>query len=377
MKKKAIMIGAGQIGRGFIGQMLADSGFEVVFMDVAQALVDGINTAGSYQVYLLGEETTGPRTITGVRAVNSTSAEAAEEFRDAALVATACGPNVLPKIAPLIAEGIRKRQSADNREPMDVIACENMTGGSRTLKGYVYEQLNIQEQEFCEVCIGFPNCEVSRIVVPTKDLPPLAVKVEKYKEWIVDSAAAVSDLSMIKGLELSTNVEAYVARKIFSLTGHAMLGYLGYAAGHKTISEAVYDYDIFQTVWGALKECAAAWSARYGLCESEFMDYCALMLIRFADQRVADPVTRPAREPIRKLALTERFFGPAQSAVQYGIEPKYIMEGIKAACAYQNPEDTEAVLLQKMIREKGIIGALCSITGLPQDHVLMRMLSNA
>ena len=80
---------------------------------------------------------------------------------------------------------------------------------------------------------------------------------------------------------------------------------------------------------------------------------------------------------MRKLALTERFFGPAQSAVQYGIEPKYIIKGIKAACDYQNPEDAEAVRLQEMIRKNGITGALCRITGLPQNHVLMRMLSNA
>ena len=33
-KKTAVMYGAGNIGRGFIGQVFVDSGFEVVFIDI-------------------------------------------------------------------------------------------------------------------------------------------------------------------------------------------------------------------------------------------------------------------------------------------------------------------------------------------------------
>ena len=371
MGGKAIMIGAGQIGRGFIGQMLSVSGYEVVFMDVAQDLIDSINETGGYQVFLLGEEDS-PQHITGVRAVNSSSPLAKDEFRDAALAATACGPNILPKVAPLIAEGIRARITSGNTQPMDIIGCENMSGASETLKGFVYGMLSPEEQSFADQYIGFPNCEVSRIVVPTKGLPPLAVKVEKYKEWIVDSSSAKTDLQCIDGLELSENVDAYMARKIFSLTGHAMLGYLGYVAKHKTIWQAVYDYDIYKEVYGALRECSAAWSAKYSLPEMEFMDYCTLMLVRFADQWVSDPVTRPAREPIRKLSVNERFFGQALTACEYGIEPQHIMTGVKAVCAYDNPEDAEAVRLQEMISSRGVVASLCEITGLPETHALMK-----
>lgn len=41
--QRAIMIGAGNIGRGFIGALLAKSGYQVLFADVNQSIIDAIN----------------------------------------------------------------------------------------------------------------------------------------------------------------------------------------------------------------------------------------------------------------------------------------------------------------------------------------------
>lgn len=46
------MYGAGNIGRGFIGQLFYESGYEVSFIDVNMNVIDKLNSDGGYPVYI-------------------------------------------------------------------------------------------------------------------------------------------------------------------------------------------------------------------------------------------------------------------------------------------------------------------------------------
>ena len=59
---KAVHFGAGNIGRGFVGLLLHEAGYEVVFSDVAAPLVDAINAASEYTVHEVGVSVKG-RTV--------------------------------------------------------------------------------------------------------------------------------------------------------------------------------------------------------------------------------------------------------------------------------------------------------------------------
>ena len=54
--KKAIHFGAGNIGRGFIGELLVRSGYEVTFVDVNKELVDLINARRAYDIKIVGDK---------------------------------------------------------------------------------------------------------------------------------------------------------------------------------------------------------------------------------------------------------------------------------------------------------------------------------
>ncbi|MDF2554537.1 MAG: mannitol-phosphate 5-dehydrogenase, partial [Microbacterium sp.] len=67
---KAVHFGAGNIGRGFVGLLLHEGGYEVVFSDVSAGLVDAINAVDAYTVHEVGDGGVDVE-VTGFRAINS------------------------------------------------------------------------------------------------------------------------------------------------------------------------------------------------------------------------------------------------------------------------------------------------------------------
>ena len=53
---KAVVYGGGNIGRGFLGQLLYNSGFETVFVDVNRELIDKLNETRSYPIKIVSNE---------------------------------------------------------------------------------------------------------------------------------------------------------------------------------------------------------------------------------------------------------------------------------------------------------------------------------
>src|SRR5690625_2696323 len=108
MMKKAVHFGAGNIGRGFIGLLLYQSGYETIFIDVNEQLIDALNNSGKYKVVLAAKEST-EQIVENVSGINSQIDEAKviEAIVEADIITTAIGPNVLPFISKLLAKGLR------------------------------------------------------------------------------------------------------------------------------------------------------------------------------------------------------------------------------------------------------------------------------
>ena len=69
--KKAVHFGGGNIGRGFVAEFLHESGYEVVFVDVIDSLIETLQKTTSYEVTEIGPEGETKFTIDNFRAINS------------------------------------------------------------------------------------------------------------------------------------------------------------------------------------------------------------------------------------------------------------------------------------------------------------------
>jgi len=373
----AVHFGAGNIGRGFIGQLLNQAGYEVVFVDVNQTLVDELNRRQAYDVQLATPGT--PKSaVRGVRAISGQDSEAvAQTIARADLVTTAVGPHILRHIAGTIAQGISLRLK-ENSRPLNVIACENMIGGSAELKHHVCEYLSAEELGEAKGRIAFPNAAVDRIVPLQQHADKLLVTVEPFFEWVVDQSQIAGETPAIEGVTYVQDLTPYIERKLFTVnTGHAVTAYLGYLYGYATIDEALRDEEIRSAARGALQETGALLLEKYEFGKETHDAYVEKILGRYANPMLADHVTRVARSPIRKLSANDRLVGPALQCVERGLSAEHLGLAIAAALLFDYAEDPEATQIQADRLEHGVAHALRSYTGIPEGNPLEQIVLGA
>lgn len=376
---KALHFGAGNIGRGFIGKLLADAGVEVVFADVNQQVLDALNQRHQYPVRVVGEQAQ-VETVSGVSAVHSSSDEVVALIASVDLITTAVGPQILERIAPAVARGLVKRHDSGNTRPLNIIACENRVRGTSQLKQHVLNALEPQFHAWVEQQVGFVDSAVDRIVPPAEagSDDPLAVTVESFSEWIVDKTQFKGVPPTLAGMELTDNLMAFVERKLFTLnTGHAITAYLGQLAGHQTIRDAILDPAVRQVVKGAMEESGAVLINRYGFDAQKHAAYINKILQRFENPYLHDDVERVGRQPLRKLGEGDRLIKPLRGTLEYGLGHANLVKGIAAAMHYRSDQDPQAKEWAALLADVGAAAALAKVSGLDEESEVVAQVVNA
>ncbi|MCR2801758.1 MULTISPECIES: mannitol-1-phosphate 5-dehydrogenase [unclassified Microbacterium] len=366
---KAVHFGAGNIGRGFVGLLLHEGGYELVFSDVAADLVDAINAADSYTVHEVGEGGT-DKVVTNFRAINSQTDPQAviDEVATADIVTTAVGPTVLRFVAPHIVAGIAMRDPA--LPPLKVMACENAINATDLLR----DEIRAQAEDGWDAIAGhavFANTAVDRIVPAQAPGEGVDVTVEPFFEWAIEAPPFGGELPSIPGAHFVDDLAPYIERKLFTVnTGHAATAYFGARAGVDTIAAALEESEIVAAVARALSETSALLVAKHGLNPDDLTDYRETILRRFANPALPDTVWRVGRQPLRKLSRHERFVGPAAEAAERGLAVDGLVAAMGAALEFDDPEDPQSVDMQRLLREQDAATFTASVTGLDSDHPL-------
>ncbi|MFS2090223.1 mannitol-1-phosphate 5-dehydrogenase [Paenarthrobacter nicotinovorans] len=366
---KAVHFGAGNIGRGFVGLLLHEAGYEVVFADVADALISQLAEASSYDVHEVGENPA-VKTVEGFRALNSAAQEAAvvEEIATADVVTTAVGPHILKFVAPVIARGLAARPA--DLPPLQVMACENAINATDLLHTEIRAAWDDSAGDLDAVAV-FANTAVDRIVPNQAPGQGLDVTVETFYEWVIDRTPFGGNAPSIPGATFVDELGPYIERKLFTVnTGHASAAYFGYGAGLEKISDAMADPAVAAKVRAVLEETKELLVAKHGFVEAEQEAYVQKILQRFSNPHLPDTVNRVGRAPLRKLGRHERFVGPAAELAERGVTPVALLEAMSAALRFDDGADDEAVELARMLSELDAAAVVERVTELPPKHPL-------
>lgn len=375
--KEAVHFGAGNIGRGFIGLLLNQSGYHVTFLDVSDLVINELKSRHSYTVELVAENVSRIQ-VDGVDGLNSKTDGALVKaaLLKADLITTAVGPNILPIVAKQLVDVFETKANENTDQWVNVIACENTIGGSAQIYAALLPLLSDKAKAYLSAHVGFPNAAVDRIVPNQVNADPLLVKVEPFYEWVVDQNTIKGELT-IEGMHQSKILDAYIERKLFTVnTGHATIAYAAYQKGYETIQQAMKDPAIVKLVSGVLNETGALLVVKHGFNAQEQASYIEKTLNRFRNPFMSDEVVRVGRSPLRKLSPQDRFIKPLRECVQRNLPTVHLEITIANAMKYDYTGDDEALKLQSLIKEKGARQALTDLSGLGSTEACIDRIIN-
>lgn len=343
MTRTAVHFGAGNIGRGFIGLVLHESGYDIVFSDVNGQLIDQLNAAGTYRVHEVGAEAK-VHIVDRYRAINSAEneADAVAAVAAADVVTCAVGVGILKFIAPVIAKGLAAR--AEDAPKAVVMACENAINATDILR----EAVLAQDPTVADKAI-FANTAVDRII-PAVDAEGVDVVVEDFSEWAIERGPFGGNEPKLAGAHFVDDLGPYIERKLFTVnTGHATAAYWGSLEGERSIASALKNPKVRAEVDAVLAETSALLIAKYGFSREEHQEYVDRTIQRFENPDLPDTPVRIGRQPLRKLGRHDRFVQPAYELAEREMSNDALIRAIGAGLRFRADSDPQSQELHELL----------------------------
>ncbi len=313
MKPQFVQWGAGNIGRSFIGQVFANSGYGVTFVDIDTTLINALNETSSYVVQFVSGSDIKELVIEGVCALDARDQEKVDEaIAQAELMGVSVGKNVWPHIASSLALAIVARHKQKPDTPIDIILAENIHHASSFVSSLLLSHLPTGFP--FTTYVGLVETSIGKMVPIQEKGDPLTLRSEPYNELIVDKEGFLQPIPHITDLYPVTPIDAYVDRKLFIHNlGHATAAYLGYSRhpDKPLIADVLEDTEVVLLVRKAMMQSSEVLLKHYPavFTRASLTEHIDDLLSRFTNKALGDTIFRVGRDLTRKLRFDDRLMG--------------------------------------------------------------------
>ncbi len=317
---EVIILGAGAIGRGFLPWIFGPDTYDFVFVDTNQELIKRLNQRKQYKSYRIKSNKL-EEMIVPVKKAYLHSEFPASKYSNATAVFMSVGPRNC-----LTAANVLKGMKCP------IILCENDPQSVQIVRNTL---------NYDKVYFGVPDVITSNTAsaeILAKD--SLSVISEDGVLFIDQRAKGIrGNINFCDMAELN---KQWIAKLYLHNTSHCIAAYLGALVGVHYIHESMEKPEIKKIVKGAMSEMLTSLKLKWDI-PHPFLDWYAEKEIqRFCCKLLYDPVSRVAREPLRKLELRGRLIGAAQICLSLGFIPKNILIGITSALLFENQQDADS-----------------------------------
>ena len=367
-----VLFGAGRIGRSFIAQLFSRGGFEIVFIDINNELIEELNRCGNYNLIIRGadEEVLNIKNVRGVFAGDEQ--KTVKEIANSRILAVSVGQNGLKHVIPLIAKGLIERYKINKESALDIIIAENL----RNAADYFYSDLEkiLPENYPLQEMVGLVETSIGKMVpiITAKDLEKdiLQVIAEPYNTLILDKKGFINPIPEIEGLAPKEHMSAWFDRKLFLHNlGHASAAYLGYLYNPDFvyIYEALSIREIHNLVRNTMLQAADILLKKYPkeFTFKSLTDHIDDLLMRFQNKALRDTIFRVGCDLQRKLGPHDRLSGAIKLAIELKLPYDKILFALVSGCRFRAKDENGKMLEEDMdfanLYEQGIDYVLSGI----------------
>ncbi|EOH97504.1 2-dehydropantoate 2-reductase N-terminal domain-containing protein [Enterococcus pallens] len=338
--KRALIIGAGNIGRGVVGYLLKEAGYQLSFYDLNTEALETMQQNGGYSVFVADGETSERHEINTFEIIPPD--RLTEALIDHEFVFCCVYEGAFQSIANHLAEALRQKMKL-----MNIMLCVNSLGAPQKFRAFVEDALDEDKKIDFQKTVG-----INQVMVLSAGLPLSEAQLEKYPYAVmitanphleIDGLSFKGEQPQIPQVAFVSNAEGRIYRKVYvGNMRHVMAGFIGDAQHMTFVCEAQQDSKIRSYLIGAFEEAHEAISAKYTFDPVEDQEWVAYMQEKLT-QNVKDPIQRVTANPAVKLGAEERFIGPAKLCLAYNILPFYITLGVAYGLRYLQKEDQRTV----------------------------------
>lgn len=363
MQRKVLIIGAGRIGKGYIGEEFEKNNWNVVFLDKDPKVIDNL-AKGSYQVRIANHTQVYDRTVSKYRQIlTSEHHKEIDDFLSADIVMIPVYPEDLKDIFEYLIFDFNAMAKRKPDKQLDIVLLTNKVYLVKKIYRLLEKSTSSELSEWINKHIFIRDAIIRR---STDAESNSALKLNSMDEapLLVEAPLHIPSESIL-WVKTMKNVPTLKEVKIYTINGpHATTAFFGKYKNYTTIPDAQQDSDVSNLANEVLDET-------YKVCAKEFnitfedMDH--LTKLPSLKQEVPDSIKRVAYDPLRKLSNNDRLCGPIKLCEKYDLSHDGLDKAVALGLKYYDEDDPKSIEMQNLIKEKGILSAIKEITGLDDD----------
>lgn len=352
--KKAVVIGAGQTGRGYLVRFLFEKNYDITLIDKNEQLIDYIQEDKAFCIHFYSKDRT-PLYIQGLKAYLSYSNEAKQAIHDADIIFTSVGEQNLGDVALQIQEGI-----AGRKDKVMMLTAENGINPGKVLASHL-KNLGVKE----DFTVSMTAVFCSTVALDKTRLDILSMN-EYYFPFDAD---AIDDIDF-EGAVPIHDFEKFLKRKIYTYNCLAgLISYCGYIKDYEVYGDAANDPDIAEMMDILLEDLNPALQDYFQITKEDQEEFADRAMRKMKNKDILDFNVKNGRAAKRKLGPTERIMSPMKILKEHNKDTR-IMEFV-AAAALVYWEELQGNGSEPML-EKSPIETFCNLNSLSMEDAMVK-----